>query len=95
MKMRKKNKSISVRVFLSFTAIALFSFFLVAESIISRNVYLDIVDQKTGEIYQNDLLQVTDNIAFEFGQINQIIANIIRDNEQEQFCSKFQAENNI
>jgi len=90
-----KKIEISIRLFLNLTAILLVCIFILIEVIISFNVFMNILNRKTGEIYQNDLQQVTDRVSFEFRMIENLLSSIDQKSEQEQFCSRYRKEKNI
>ncbi|HOJ09454.1 MAG TPA: histidine kinase [Clostridiales bacterium] len=95
MKKPKRKNTMSVRLFLNLTAALLCFLFLVIEGIISFGVYKNIVDLKVGEIYQNQLQQVTDRISFELRLIENLINGIVQNSEQNRFCCRYQEEKNM
>ena len=95
MKKLKRKKIMSVRMFLNLTAALLCLFFLVIEAMVSFNVYKNIVDLKIGDIYENELRQVTDQISFELRLIENLVSDAMRTSEQNRFCSRYYEEKNI
>lgn len=90
-----KKIKMSVRFFLNLTAVMLVCAFLFFEVIISFNVFMNILNKKTGEIYQNDLQQVTERVSVKFRVIENLISSIAQKSEQEKFCTRYRNEQNI